>query len=133
MAHDTQLLNVKKVSFGHLCMLTPKYHPELAFIEYYWAKVKRHLRARRDRSWNGMKKALWKAMNFQLEPGEPKNISSMFRQKAGRRQREYARAYLLGGTTVDNIDARRMSIKAQRKQHRGVCVICTDVRSATQR
>ena len=102
------------------------YHPELAFIEYYWAKVKRELRSRRDRSWNGLKAKLWEAMNLRLAPDVPKNISSMFRQRAARRQREYARAYLQGGTLVDNIDKRRTSIKAQRKQHRSISVAGLD-------
>ena len=118
---------------GHLCMFTPKFHPELAWIELYWAKAKRWTRGRLDRSWAGLKKAMWVAMGRKGGGGagsssssssssSSNNISSLHRQRFARKARDYVRAYA-AGATVGTVDALRKLLKDCRqfysyRQHR---------------
>jgi hypothetical protein len=49
-------------SRGHMCLFTPKFHAELAFVELYWAKSKRFTRKRSDGTWRGLKAAIWRSV-----------------------------------------------------------------------
>ena len=40
---------------GHLCILLPKFHCELNFIEFFWGSVKRYLREHCDMSFETLK------------------------------------------------------------------------------
>ena len=40
---------------GHLCIVLPKFHCELNFIEFFWGAVKRYLRERCDMSFDTLK------------------------------------------------------------------------------
>ena len=104
-------------------MFLPKFHCELNFIELYWCLAKCHTRGRADKSWAGLKKAIWQA--FGVVPyTNPTNkalpTSSIVRQRESRRSREYLAAYK-SGCTVGEVDRVRDIMKAKRctyKQHR---------------
>jgi hypothetical protein len=113
-------------SRGHACMFTPKFHPEVAWIELYWAKAKRWTRDRIDRSWAGLKAAIFVALGMPGEEGEGEeesNISSLHRQRFSRKTRDFCRVYGMGAT-VGTVDRLRKLLKECRrritmhKQHR---------------
>ena len=54
--------------YGHMCLFTPKFHPELAFIELYWAQAKQYTRDRLDRSWKGLKRSIWEVFGIHFQP-----------------------------------------------------------------
>ena len=42
-------------AYGHLVLFYPKFHPELNFIEYYWAQCKRYARENCNYSLPGLR------------------------------------------------------------------------------
>ena len=48
---------------GHICIFLPKFHPEMNFIERYWAVIKRWLRYHCDEGGNTMRVRMKKAMD----------------------------------------------------------------------
>ena len=110
-------------SRGHICMFLPKFHCELNYIELYWCLSKWHTRGRADKSWKGLKKAIWEAFGV-IPYINPTNkalpTNSIVRQRESRRAREYLAAYKQG-CTVAEVDEVRNTIKGMRcgyKQHR---------------
>ena len=108
---------------GHLCMFLPKFHCELNFIELYWCLAKWHTRGRADKTWKGLKKAIWEAFGV-VTYANPTDkclpTNSLVRQRESRRSREYLAAYKRG-CTVSEVDEVRAVIKSMRreyKQHR---------------
>lgn len=99
-------------SRGHLCMFTPKFHPELAWIELYWAKAKRCTRARPDRSWTGLKTWIWKALG-RIDGEEEENINSLHRQRFARKTRDFVRLYAEGATSATVDLLRKMARRAR--------------------
>lgn len=51
---------------GHLCIILPKFHCELNFIEFFWGSVKKYLRDNCDYTFNTLKKNLPKALESVL-------------------------------------------------------------------
>ena len=51
------------ISWGHLCIFLPKYHPELSFIERYWSRVKWCARQKCDQTIKGHKTATNEALS----------------------------------------------------------------------
>jgi hypothetical protein len=47
---------------GHLCILLPKFHCELNFIEFYWGAVKKYLHDNCDYTFNTLKENMPKAL-----------------------------------------------------------------------
>jgi hypothetical protein len=43
---------------GHMCIMLPKYHCELNFIEFFWGAVKKYLRDNCDYTFNGLKERM---------------------------------------------------------------------------
>jgi len=48
---------------GHICIVFPKFHCELNFIEFFWGAVKRHLWERCDMSFNTLKENMPHALS----------------------------------------------------------------------
>ena len=47
---------------GHLCIMLPKYHCELNFIEFFWGAMKKYLREHCDYTYSGLQKNIPDAM-----------------------------------------------------------------------
>ena len=47
---------------GHLCIMLPKYHCELNFIEFFWGTMKRYLREHCDYTYSGLQRNIPDAM-----------------------------------------------------------------------
>ena len=75
---------------GHHCLFLPKFHPELNFIERYWATIKHWLRYHCDEGGNTMRVRLRKAMS------DPKVASLSLLRKHARVSWRYMDAYRKG-------------------------------------
>ena len=97
-------------------MFIPKFHCELNFIELYWCLAKWHTRGRADKTWAGLKRAVWEVFGV-IPYGNPTNkalpTNSLVRQREARRSREYLAAYRRG-CTVTEVDEVRKTIKSMR-------------------
>ena len=49
-------------SSGNITIFGPKFHPELAFIKYFWSQMKKYLRCRCDYSLESLRKLLPEAI-----------------------------------------------------------------------
>ena len=47
---------------GHLCIMLPKYHCELNFIEFFWGAMKKYLHEHCDYTYSGLQKNIPDAM-----------------------------------------------------------------------
>ena len=115
---------------GHICIFTPKFHPELAFVELYWAQSKHYTRKRLDRSWAGLKRSIWESFGIVQHENEEK-IHAQTPFLLARKTREFVRCYHEEGCTYHNIDDARKQRKLARtamrekltsttyKRHRG--------------
>lgn len=77
---------------GHHCVFLPKFHPELNFIERYWACIKHWLRYHCDEGGNTMRLRMRKAMN------DPKVAPLSLIRKHARVSWRYMDAYRKGLT-----------------------------------
>jgi len=97
---------------GHLCILLPKFHCELNFIEFFWGAVKRYLRENCDMSFDTLKNNM---------PIAIKSVALDTIRKWEHRMHRWMDAYREGlGTREAQLKVKAFS-STKYKSHRRVC------------
>ena len=91
---------------GHLCLFTPKFHPELNFIERVWGRAKWYLRHFCEYNFPSLRRKLGRALGLeeltekerkshQRLKNSPYGLSKFLIWKYARKSRDYVRIYTL--------------------------------------
>jgi hypothetical protein len=72
---------------GHKCIFYPKFHPELNYVEYFWAEVKRYTKANCNYTWTGLKRTV---------PIGLASVDVIRIRKLARRAKRWMSAYQIG-------------------------------------
>jgi len=109
-AEQKSLVHETIEAAGHLCIMLPKCHCELNFIEFFWGAMKRYLREHCDYTYSGLQRNIPDAMAsvnvFTIRKWEHQMIRLMSAYRDGK------------GTKEAQIQVKKFSSRKQTSHHR---------------